>query len=335
MKYDNEQIEDEFYDSEEEIKIHEIINNSTHNKRSTEHPFTAKSIKKVIPIKTKRQIFLDNVSHYLENRIKDKIIGFGEKRRHKKGKGFSKRALNEFLLYYKDLYQEKSPNIKTLHKLLIRNGTPDMANPYSEGNNDYYSYHPLGFIVADLEVILQGMTESMQETDNEIDNIEKIQNEVRHRDEKMWLTVSEFIEDDEKDKKDKKEQDQHLALQSWALILALGDSIENLKKEVHMDNIEIATIETILIVKTSELPPSITLDNITAGAIRLGILNEKFALSVLKQRKEIDEGKKTKNKDKQIVNEKAEGLKERIVINNITIKPIHELEIDKIKKNNN
>lgn len=332
MKYDNESIEEEFYDSEDDIKIHEIINNSTLNKRSTDHPFTAKSIKKVSPVKTKKQIFLDNISVYLQNRIKDKIIGFGEKRRHKKGKGFSKRALNEFLFYYKDLYQEKSPDIQALHKLLIRNGTPDMANPYSEGNNDYYSYHPLGFIVSDLEIILEGMTNSMQETENEFENIEKLQDKVRHRDEKTWLTVSEFIEDDEKDAKDKKEKDQHLALQSWAMILALGDSLEYLKKEVHMDNIEIATIETILIVKISELPASITLESIVAGSIKLGILNEKFALSVLTQRKQIDEGKKGNNKETHSINENSQGLKEKIIVNNITIKPIHELDIDKIKK---
>lgn len=332
MKYDNESIEEEFYDSEDDIKIHEIINNSTQNKRSADHPFTAKSIKKVSPVKTKKQIFLYNISVYFQNRIKDKIIGLGEKRRHKKGKGFSKRALNEFLFYYKDLYHEKSPDIKALHKLLIRNGTPDMANPYSEGNDDYYSYHPLGFIVADLEVILEGMTHSMQETENEFENIEKLQDKVRHRDEKTWLTVSEFIEDDEKDAKDKKEKNQHLALQSWAMILALGDSLEYLKKEVHIDNIEIATIETILIVKISELPSSINLERIVAGAIKLGILNEKFALSVLKQRQEIDEGKKVSNKDTHSVNENPQGLKEQIIINNIAIKPIHELDMNKIKK---
>lgn len=328
----NEDIED-FHDNEDELNIYDIIQNSTEKKRSTEHPFTARSLKSDVVKSNKIQSILGKGSHFFEEKIKDKWVGLKEKRRHKKGKGFSKRALSEFLDYYKDLYQEKSPDINKLYKLLIRNGTPDMSNPYSEGNLSFYSYHPMGFIVADLEVLLSGMVDSIEDSDNEL---EHIQNNVFHRDEKKWLSVSEFLEDEEKDKKIKKEHDQHLALQSWALILALGDSIDNLKKEVHIDNIEIATIETILIVKIEDLPHGISIEKIINGAMKFGILNEHFADSLMRQRKEADSGK-TQNKNEYATLE-SEGikkdLKEQIIIDDIPIKPLHMVSFEKKNKNN-
>lgn len=292
IKYEDDFNEHNAIDGDDEsLNIHEIIKNSSIHKRDVAHPFSISKKKEALK-KSKYKLFYENLALLIEEKIIDRSIGFFERYRHKKGKGFSVRALNEFLEYYENLYQEENPDIEEFYKLLKRNGTPDMANPFNEGNNKYYSYHPLGFVAADLATLLEGMHSSMEEGLQFLEEIDNKVKKEKHRDKKEWLTFFDFLDDAEQDRLENKENNQKLALLSWALVLSLGDSLENLKKEVHPDNLEVATIETLFIVEEKDLPGNIKLKDIANGAIKLGILDEFVANKILEERILIDQKNK-------------------------------------------
>lgn len=244
--------------------------------------------------------------------IEDNFVGFFEKRRKSKGKGFSKRALNEILSYYKDLYEERQPSLEELHRLLVRNGAPDMANPFAEGSYEYYQYHPDNFMGADLTIILMSLY-------NERDDFED--DGERFRDNEQWVTLLNSIEDNEKDQKAKILKDEDLAMKSWALILTLGENIDNFKNLVHKENLEVATIETLMFVDVSEL--KISLKQLKKGIVRLGILSEASCDMIIGQRNSLNS----------IANEKEAKIQEKINSNSneINIVKINDIDWDKLK----
>lgn len=94
-------------------------------------------------------------------------VGFQEKQRRLKGLPPSPRAFQEGLKYYAGLYQSKAPNAQIFLDFLQRNGVPDWANPYSESSIEHYQYHPLGFLAADVDYLLQALEQEWEKEEKE------------------------------------------------------------------------------------------------------------------------------------------------------------------------
>lgn len=101
------------------------------------------------------------VTQYIEP-LFDAYVGLQEKKRRLKGLSASSRALKETLNYYTGLYQNKSPNPVLFFRFLKRNGVPDWNNPYPETTSEYYHLHPLGFIAADVDYLLQALEQDWE-----------------------------------------------------------------------------------------------------------------------------------------------------------------------------
>ena len=82
--------------------------------------------------------------------LTDLVLGWRERR----SQGTSPRALAEYQAYYDGLYQERSPDPALFERLLRRNGSPDLPNPFPPGTVEHYRFHPDGLLWADAEALI-------------------------------------------------------------------------------------------------------------------------------------------------------------------------------------
>lgn len=219
------------------------------------------------------------------NEIKNKIDNerIGKKERLLiNNEGHSERALKEYLEYYDGLYQEKIPDIELFTKLVKRNGSPDIPNPYTSDSEDYFKYSIYSLMAADLEIILENILRELKEGEilikNDDDFYEINQNE-------KVLTLLNAFEKNQNDENLKAKQMFEKALQSWAIIMVYGTGCDYLKKQINVNNIVTATIETILHVENE--PLGLTMDEIVEGAIKFGFINASLGKALLHQRKNL------------------------------------------------
>lgn len=219
------------------------------------------------------------------NEIKNKIDNerIGKKERLLiNNEGHSERALKEYLEYYDGLYQEKIPDIELFIKLVKRNGSPDIPNPYTSDSEDYFKYSIYSLMAADLEIILENILRELKEGEilikNDEDFYEINQNE-------KVLTLLNSFEKNQNDDNLKAKQMFEKALQSWAIIMVYGTGCDYLKKQINVNNIVTATIETILHVENE--PLGLTMDDIVEGAIKFGFINASLGKALLHQRKNL------------------------------------------------
>lgn len=63
-------------------------------------------------------------------------------------------AASEWMGYYAGLYTERGPDPDAFARLLSRNGFWHIPNPYREGHEDHYRFHPDGVTLSDIDFVL-------------------------------------------------------------------------------------------------------------------------------------------------------------------------------------
>lgn len=237
---------------------------------------TKKDNKLIVFIKNSIQKIND-----IKNSFKNERIGKKE-RQLINSEGHSERALKEYLEYYDGLYQEKSPDLSTFTTLVKRNGSPDIANPYTSDSEDYFKYSIYSLMATDLEVILENILRELKEGEILIRNNEEFYE--TNENEKI-LTLMKSFEKNQNDENVKSKKMFEKALQSWAIIMVYGTGCEYLKKQININNITTATIETILHVENKEI--RLSMDEIVDGAIKFGFINAGLGKSLLQKRNEL------------------------------------------------
>lgn len=77
---------------------------------------------------------------------------------------FSKKKNNTFCFnYYKNLYQEKSPDPQKFLRIIKRKENLFQENPYNISNEEYYCYHPDFLMGYDLEVIMSEIMDEVEQ----------------------------------------------------------------------------------------------------------------------------------------------------------------------------
>lgn len=218
----------------------------------------------------------------VKNKFNNKRIGKKE-RVLISTEGHSERALKEYLEYYDGLYHEKMPDIDLFIKLVKRNGSPDIPNPYTPDSEEYFKYSIYSLMAADLEVILENILRELKEGEILIKNDEEFY-EVKNNNEKV-LTLLKAFEKNQNDENAKAKEIFEKALQSWAVIMVYGTGCDYLKKQINVNNITTVTIETILHVENK--PLGISLEDIVDGAIKFGFINANLGRALLEQRKQL------------------------------------------------
>lgn len=217
----------------------------------------------------------------IKNAFKNERIGKKE-RELINSEGHSERALKEYLEYYDGLYQEKIPDLTLLISLVKRNGSPDIANPYTSDSEDYFKYSIYSLMAADLEVILENILRELKEGEILIRSNDEFYE--GNENEKI-LTLMKSFEKNQNDENVKSKKMFEKALQSWAIIMVYGTGCEYLKKQINVNNITTATIETILHVQNKEI--GLSMDKIVDGAIKFGFIHAGLGKSLLQKRKEL------------------------------------------------
>lgn len=222
-----------------------------------------------------------NKINQIKNAFKNERIGKKE-RELINSEGHSERALKEYLEYYDGLYQEKIPDLTLLISLVKRNGSPDIANPYTSDSEDYFKYSIYSLMAADLEVILENILRELKEGEILIRSNDEFYE--GNENEKI-LTLMKSFEKNQNDENVKSKKMFEKALQSWAIIMVYGTGCEYLKKQINVNNITTATIETILHVQNKEI--GLSMDEIVDGAIKFGFIHAGLGKSLLQKRKEL------------------------------------------------
>lgn len=217
----------------------------------------------------------------IKNSFRNERIGKKE-RQLINSEGHSERALKEYLEYYDGLYQEKTPDLPLLISLVKRNGSPDIANPYTSDSEDYFKYSIYSLMAADLEVILENILRELKEGEILIRNNDEF---YEGNENERILTLMKSFEKNENDENVKSKKMFEKALQSWAIIMVYGTGCEYLKKQINVNNITTATIETILHVQNKEI--GLSMDEIVDGAIKFGFIHAGLGKSLLQKRKEL------------------------------------------------
>jgi len=217
----------------------------------------------------------------IKNAFKNERIGKKE-RELINSEGHSERALKEYLEYYDGLYQEKTPDLTLLISLVKRNGSPDIPNPYTSDSEDYFKYSIYSLMAADLEVILENILRELKEGEILIRSNDEFYE--GNENEKI-LTLMKSFEKNQNDENVKSKKMFEKALQSWAIIMVYGTGCEYLKKQINVNNITTATIETILHVQNKEI--GLSMDEIVDGAIKFGFIHAGLGKSLLQKRKEL------------------------------------------------
>lgn len=220
--------------------------------------------------------------HAWRESVGDHWIGWRERRHQARGQGPSERAWDEALEYFAGRYRERLPDPKALARLVRRNGTPDWSNPFPEGHPRHYDYHPDGLLMMDITVLLEGMMQAMDDSVADLDEIDT----TLSRDQVEWVTLEDAVRDNEQDARRRSQNQQRLAMISWAMVLAWGNGLDRAWHAVHRDNLTAITIETLLVLDPK--PWGLTLPKIAAGAVAAGLINLPTAQALLRQRTLVD-----------------------------------------------
>jgi len=149
---------------------------------------------------------------------------------------------DDILNYYTGLYIDKSPDPFLFKELLLAKGSPDYANPYPENSLEYFSLHPMGFLAADLEMVIEGWLDEQEKQDgkNEIisvkeKNVEELKSisVVESENQIVLLEVNE------------RKNQYKLARICWAMLMSYGNGLERLKSWVHEENLSVALLASI------------------------------------------------------------------------------------------
>ena len=87
----------------------------------------------------------------------DWVVGLREKKFRLRHDTSSPRAWEEWSGYYRDAHDRSADDLARFKRLLYRNGLPDQPNPYQPYSEEYFMFHPMGLIFADLEVLLSSL----------------------------------------------------------------------------------------------------------------------------------------------------------------------------------
>lgn len=264
-----------FYKNEKELT--KIFYSSAENINRT-HPLEYVPIKKESIFKQRVKSIISPIQKKYE-KICNFFVSKKEKSFYSKNGFHSQRAIKEYLNYYQDLYFARYPDLEQLKKLLKRNGSPDIANPYKLGNENFFKYNEYGLMAAEVEIILNYIIRNMSEISPAED--EKIEDDKK--------ILSDILLHFEK-KKQKEKQDRVIfykkAMQAWALIALYGNGCEYLKGNIDKDNISVVTIETILNVDYNDIKESIV--DIVNAFIKYEYIDSETGLSLLSQRIEME-----------------------------------------------
>jgi hypothetical protein len=66
-------------------------------------------------------------------------------------------AIAAAISYYDGLYQDTTPDPAKFFALVSNHGLPDWPNPFLPGEEGYYRIHPDGFLLADIEAIVEDL----------------------------------------------------------------------------------------------------------------------------------------------------------------------------------
>lgn len=164
----------------------------------------------------------------------DRSVGWWEKRRQARGAGPSLRAWREASAYYSGLYQDRGPNPAAFRRLLMRCGTPDWANPFPEGDAGHFLFHPLGFLAADLETVLEAVQDVWSKS---LPSALPSQGADSTDD---WPDLASSQEAGQQARRQTDREWGQLAGLCWALAVVEGTGMPRLRQQVHADNLSLA-----------------------------------------------------------------------------------------------
>lgn len=275
------------YKQDEDEKPEDILRNSA-KRIEREHPL---DIVREIPVKKESKLVsfvkdkLDRLKS-IKDKYQDNSIGKKERKAIAE-EGHSERALKEFLGYYDGLYQEKDPDLEYFIKLVKRNGSPDVPNPYTQDSEEYFKYNTYSIMGADLEYILESIIKELKEGEQFIYDNESFYEEAQNDSSKKTITLLKAMEKNNNDENIRAKRLFENALQAWAVIIVYGTGCEYLRRNIDESNIKVATVETILSVNAAEI--GLTVEQIAENAAKYNFINQGLANALLKQRQEMIE----------------------------------------------
>ena len=204
-------------------------------------------------------------------RAADAWVGYRESRASRT-MGPSSRAWREFLSYYNGLYQSQAPDPYEFGRLLVRNGVPTWPNPYAEGANEHFDFHPEGLILADLEAVLADLSESWAQQQGDA---EEEHTPAEGGLSLEWPPMQEVLRLQELDRLRCQRQWRKIAGVCWIQSVLKLKDLQWLRARVHEDNLTWATIHAL---KTAPLKAyGLSGTKALAAALRLGLLTQKIA----------------------------------------------------------
>jgi hypothetical protein len=150
--------------------------------------------------------------------------------------------------YYDGCYIDKMPDPEKFIEIVKKHGSPDWPNPFTQDSVSYYRFHPLGFLAADLEVILDGWYERMENEEHEGDSVNIPGTDKIQKNEKIneWLTIEEAEWLQHVQQKTEQNEARKLARVCWAILMQYGNGLPYLSNNVHPENLSLALEECIL-----------------------------------------------------------------------------------------
>ena len=162
----------------------------------------------------------------------------------------SPRAWSEFLAYYEGLYQERGPDVAHFQRLLRRHGIPAWANPFPEGDERYFHFHPHGLIVADVEAVLEDLVRAWNVQGGPgllgDPTVATVRAEVLDAS-SAWPTLDQAEELRRQEQRRSQHEWAADAAVCWGMILLQGASLVPLKGWVDSENLAWATSHAIQI----------------------------------------------------------------------------------------
>lgn len=256
---------------DEDISI--LIRESAINKKTPGLFSDSKNIEEIIRI-SKFKEFKKNIIECFDDFIVSKMEAY----RLSCKKGSSDRAIKETMDYYRSLYISKNPDLDKLYRLIQRNKVIDFPNQYPFGTQDYFEYHESGTLAMEINTILSHVVNKQESVFDESEK-EKIKISRTHE----WMTLEEanasnFLEEEENDK-----IRYELALQSWVLIVSYTHDVDYLKRNIHPDNIELATIDCLMNFPENKYADK---QKFISGIKRLNIADEKIINGILNKKEQ-------------------------------------------------
>lgn len=147
--------------------------------------------------------------------------------------GTSRRAWREVLAYY-DAHEQDGPDPAAFRRLIRRNGLPDWANPFHEGQEEHYRCHPLGMLAADVELILEAWFMDVEP-----------EHASASAPAATWPTLAESHRRERQERHRQRVSKQARARVCWAMAVASG-GLSRLRSVLHPDNLMAATTDAVL-----------------------------------------------------------------------------------------